>query len=198
MATDPSTEIGLLATTDLAEYVASTNSTEDYGKINDIINAVSMRFETETGRNLKSRAYTEVVDGNGGSSLYLNNYPIASTTITITIDSDRAFTDTGDQVTSTDVMLTTDNGLVRLDGETFSAGTGNVQIEYTAGYSTATEYGLTYAAKELGSAMWNRMRQKEAIGVRSESFEGHSVTYETDLPWSVKKTLDQYRDRRFV
>ena len=198
MATGVDTDLGLLATTDLAEYVGSTNSTGDYYKLNDVINYVSMRFETETSRNLKSRSYTEVYDGNGKSELYLNNFPLSSTTITITIDGNRAFDDTGDQVTSTDVMLTTGPGLVRLDNDTFSAGTGNVQITYSAGYSTATEHGLTYAAKELGSLMWQRMRQKEAIGVRSESFEGHSVTYENDLPWSVKKVLDTYRDRRFA
>ena len=198
MAATVSAEISLLATADLAEFVQSTGSTGDHGKLNDIINYVSMRFENETGRKLKSRDYTEVYDGNGANALYLNNYPIASTDITITIDAARAFDDTGDEVTATDVMLTTENGLVRLDDDTFSAGRGNVQVEYTAGYSTASEFALTFAAKELGSLMWQRMRQKEAIGVRTESFEGHSVTYENDLPWSVKKVLDIYRDRRFA
>ena len=197
MATGPSTEYGLLGTSDFAEFVGSSGSTENWYKLNDIINGVSQRFEVETGRNLKSRAYTEVYDGNGKNYLYLNNYPLSSTTITITIDSARDFTSTEDQVTSTDVMLTTESGLVRLNDDTFSVGTGNVQISYSAGYSTGTEYLLTHAAKELGYLMWNRMRQKDMIGVRSEGYDGRTVTYENDLPWSVKKVLDIYRDRRF-
>ena len=196
MSTGTDTDNALLATTDAAEYLGSTGSTGGWYKINDLINAAAQRFNAETGRLLKSRSHTEYYDGNGTASLYLNHWPISSTTITITIDADRAFTSTGDVVTSTDVMLSTELGLVRLDGHTFETGEKNVKVEYSAGYSTAAAFDLVLASKEMVQLMWNRMDKKDLIGVRSESFEGGSRAYETDLPWSVKKVLDMYRDKR--
>lgn len=198
MSTGTDTDNALVATADAAEYLGSTNSTDNWGKINDLINAAAYRFNAETGRLLKSRSHTEYYDGNGESYLYLNNWPLSSTTITITINANRSFSDTDDVVTSTDVMLSTDYGLVRLDGHTFTSGEKNVKIEYSAGYSTATAHDLVLATKEMVQLMYNRMTKKDLIGVRSESFEGGSRAYETDLPWSVKRVLDMYRDKRQV
>ena len=198
MATGPSTEISLLSLADGKASLGSTGDTDNDGAIADQINALSARFETETGRKLKSREHTEYYDGNGRSYLYLTNYPLASTTIVITIDEARAFDDTGDVVTSTDVILSTEEALVRLDGHTFTSGKANVKIVYTAGYTTDVEFTLVQAAKDFLQILWNRWDRKDMIGVRSESYEGGSRTYESDMPWSVKKILDTYKDRRVV
>lgn len=196
MSTGTDTDNALLGIEDAAAYVGtSTASTSDNDDLRDIINTVSYRFNSETGRNLKSRSYTEIYDGNGESDMYLSNWPLGSTTITITINANRDFSDTGDVVTSTDVMLTTESGRVRLDGKDFTEGIRNVQIEYTAGYSTDT-YDLTHAAKEYMQVLWNRQTAKEPLNVRTEAYEGISRTFEPEYPWQVMKTLNMYREGR--
>lgn len=198
MGTSLDTDNALLSLADAKEYLGSTATTVNDSKIYDIINAVSHRMNAETGRLLKSRSYTEYYDGNGKSDVLLRQWPISSTSITITIDSDRAFTSTDDVVTSTDVMLDTDMGWVRLDDETFSIGERNIKVEYSAGYTTAAAYDLTMAAKEMCKAMWNRMTGKQGVGVDNEAYEGVSRSYEQDIPWSVRKVLDNYRGPRGV
>lgn len=195
MATGPDTSISLLTLADAAEYLGDTGTTGNWGKIADLINYVSARMNAECGRALKSDTHTEYYDGNGEDWLLLNHWPLASTSITITIDDSRAYTTTY-QVTGTDIMLDTEMGRVRLDGDEFDEGEKNVKVAYTAGYSTASEFALVGAAKEYLQLMWNRATKRDTVGLRTESFEGGSKTYEGDLPWSVRKVLDMYRDRR--
>jgi len=195
------TENSLLSISDAANYLGtSTATTEINDAIGEIINVVSYRFNDETGRPLKNRSHTEYRDGNGKNILYLSQYPISSTTITITIDGTRAFTSTDYIVTSTDVVLSTDSGEIRLDGYTFDIGQRNVKIQYSAGYSSSGAHSLTQAAKEYVKLIYDRRTKKgnAEAGIRSESWEGHSITYENDLPWSVKSVLDMYRKRDTV
>ena len=198
MSTAPSTEYGLISLADAKEYLGSTGSTDNDSKICDVINSVSMRFNAEVGRVLKANDYTEYYDGNSSSSLLLNNWPLSSTSITITIDADRAFTSTDDQVTSTDIMLDTGVGEVRLDGHSFTRGRQNVKVEYSAGFSTATAHDLTMAAKELSKVSWKRLEGKNDPDISNEAYEGMSRTYINDLPWSVKRVLDLYRGPRGI
>jgi len=199
MSTGTDTDNALLSVQDALDFLGlgtTTASTSINDKVCDVVNVVSWRFNAETGRKLKAREYTEIYDGNGKTDLYLNNWPLASTTVTITINSNRDFTSTDDQVTDTDVMLSTESGRVRLDGDYFDSGANNVQIAYTAGYSTANAYDLTYAAKEFLQVLWDRETARESISARTEAYEGVSRTMEPEFPWSVKKILDMYRDGR--
>lgn len=198
MSTAPSTEIAFLSLNDAKVWLDSTGDTDNDGMISDLVNAVSARFEAETGRNLKSRSYTEIRDGNGKNWMYTYNYPFASTAITITIDEARAFTSTADQVTSTNIHLTTQSGKIWFDNDIFDAGERNVQIEYTAGYTTSAEYNLVQAAKEYLSLLWARRSARIPTGVVTEGFEGGSRTYEDNLPWSVRQILQLYKDPRVV
>ena len=198
MATSLDTDNALLSLDDFNAYIGqSSASTADDDIKRDIINQASWRFNAETARNLKSRSYTTVFDGNGTNEYQLVNWPLSSTAMTITIDANRAFTDTDDVVTSTDVFLDTGQALIRLDSKTFSAGFANIQVEYSAGYTTALSFDLTLAAKEYGRMLWDRRSGKsEQIGIRSMTFpEGGSVSYENDMPWSVRQVLSMYRDR---
>lgn len=188
------TDNALLDVGDAVEYLGAPQS--EYGTVSSLVDIVSHRFNAETGRKLKARDYTELYDGNGKMELYLNNWPLASTTITITINSNRDFTSTGDRVTSTDVMLSTESGRVRLDGEYFDLGEHNVQVAYTAGYTTSDAHDLTYAAKEFLQILWDRHTARESIAVRTEAYEGVSRTYEAEFPWTVYKTLAMYREGR--
>lgn len=197
MATGTDTDNALLSVQDGLDYLglgSTTASTSYNDDVCDLINYMSWRFNAETGRNLKAREYNELYDGNGNSELYLNNWPLASTIIVITINENRDFTDTGDQVTSTDVMLSTESGRVRLDGDYFDSGEHNVQVAYTAGYSTSGAFDLVQAAKDFLLVLWNRQTAKEPVNMQTEAYEGISRTFEPDFPWSVKKILDMYRE----
>ena len=97
-------------------------------------------------------------------------------------------------MTSTDIILSTESGRVRLDGDVFDLGEHNVKVEYSAGYSTSDAYDLVHAAKEFLQVLWNRQTAKEPVNVRTESYEGISRTFEFEFPWSVKKILDMYRE----
>jgi len=198
MALVTDTDNALLSFEDGASFLGVTPaaSTVEDDLVRDLINAVSYRFNTETGRNLKSRDYTEIYSGDGSNELMLTTYPISSTTITITINANRDFSDTGDEVTSTDVMLSTAMGFIQLDGDSFDSGTKNIQVEYSAGYTTDASFDLTHAAKEQLKLMWNRENDRDTIGVRTEAFEGMSRTFEQDIPWSVRQVLNIYRDRQ--
>lgn len=198
MATGPDTGIAFLSLAEAKEIIEGSTATTTYSSpISDLVNAAAMRFNAECGRTLKNSSHTEYYDGNGTNSLYLENYPLTSTSITITIDENRAFTDTDDQITSTDVILSTESARVRLDGDTFNLGTANVKVAYSAGYTTTADHDLVQATREFVQFLWDRRtgRQTES-GVDNESFEGESISYEQDLPWSVKQVLLMYRDRR--
>lgn len=183
----------IIGVDELADYLGDDGSTA-FGRYELVVNAVSHLFNTYTNRKLKSRSLTEYYDGDGGQSLYLDNYPIVSTStdIDIRIDTDRDYT-TSDKVSSTNIVIDSEEGRVRLETDVFDSGEHSVKVVYTAGYSTSTmPWDLKYAAMEMSRFYLNR-ETKNRVGVRSEGAEGGSITYETDMPWSVKQVLDMYR-----
>lgn len=183
----------IIGVDELADYMGDIGSTA-FGRYSLVINAVSHLFNTYTNRKLKARSLTEYYDGNGGSELYVDNYPIVSTStnIDIRVDTDRSYS-TSDKVASTDIIIDSEEGRIRLDDDTFDTGAHSVKIVYTAGYSTGTmPYDLKYAAMEMSRFYLNREKSNR-VGVRSEGAEGGSITYETDMPWSVKQVLELYR-----
>lgn len=73
-----------------------------------------------------------------------------------------------------------------------------MKVAYTAGYTSSSMPGdLKRAALETALVFWNREDKKDRVGVRTESFEGGSRTYESDIPWGAKQVLDYYRCKRF-
>jgi len=198
----------LLTLPQVRSYMGTTGSTQMDARLTELINVVSHRFNGETGRLLKSRSHTTYRDGNGKSYMWLDQYPITSdsTDIDIRIDESWDFT-TAEKVGSTDIRIYTDQGKVHIESETFDAGEQSVKIVYTAGYTVSSTsagdtgsmpYDLKYAACEMIQAMYDREKKGgRGVGVRSESVEGASITYEGDMPYSVRQVLDRYRDRRF-
>ncbi len=200
MSTAVDTENSLLSASEAVEWVGSTGSSDLWYRIYDCVNQAAARMNHETGRLLKSRSITEYYDGDGSTWLMLNQYPLSSTTITVTIDDGtRAFT-TDMQLTTTDIRCDTDLGVIQVVGSAFSEGYRNVKVVYTAGYSSSESNStpLVSAQKDYVQLLWNRQNNRGSIGIRSESAESGSRTYETDLPWSVMKVLQGYKDRRYA
>jgi hypothetical protein len=195
-----STADNLITLEELKDYLGDTGGAL-HNKYTMLINAVSQRFNTETRRDLKARQQTEYYDGDGGTELLTDNYPINSGTtattsmaaIDIRIDTARSYS-TSSKVGSTQIIIDSKYGRIRLDGEAFDSGEHSVKIVYNAGYSTTPD-DLKYAAMEM--CRFNLNREKDnRIGVRSDSGEGASRSYETDMPWSVRQVLDLYRNRK--
>ncbi len=196
MATGCDTTLSLIADGDAVVWLGDTGSTANWGRIFDLVNAVAARMNSEAGRQLKASTWTEYYDGDGGDSLLLDHFPLSSTTIVVTVDASRGYTTTY-VIPSTDVLLDTEMGRVRLQGYSFSAGDKSIKVAYSAGYSSAgPAWDLIGAAKTFLQVAWNQASKRDTVGVRSESFEGGSRTFENDLPWSVKQVLELYKDRR--
>ena len=192
---DTALDTGAIATlADCKEYLGlSTGSTDYDRRLRALINTVTYQFDSYTNRTLSPSCHTEYHDGDGSDELYLNQWPLVSTStnIDVRIDVDRSY-DTGDKVDSTSVIVYSTAGKVVLDDDTFDAGYQSVKVVYTAGYSTIP-YDLEYAALEMVRVLFDR-EKSNSVGRRSESFEGAAVTYEPTMPWSVKDVLDKYRD----
>lgn len=185
----------LITLNELKDYLGTdTGSTSNDGRFNDLINKVSWEFNTITDRKLKERSHTEYRDGNGLDYIYTNEWPIVSvsTDIDIRIDADRDYT-TGDKVDSTSIIIYSTEGKIHLEDQSFAAGEQSVKLVYTAGYSTIP-HDLSYAAKEYCRLLWKR-EQSNRIGIKSESVEGGSITYEDGMPWSVRQILNLYKRR---
>lgn len=198
MGTSIDTSNNLITLSDVKKYLGvSTSSTEYDYRLNGIIDDVSWRFNSETKRLLKSRNLTEYYDGDNSFVLLTNQYPITSvsTSIDIRIDVDRSYS-TSDKVSSTSIVIYSTEGKIVLTDDVFERGNKSVKVVYTAGYTTIP-YDLAGATKEMVRLKFSN-ETKNRVGVRSESVSGGSITYEQDLPWSVKRVLDLYtrRDRR--
>ena len=169
---------------------------------------MSAQFNMWTERILKLNAYpsTDVTksfydaddyDGNGTAILYLRQFPVSSTGITLYIDQTYQWT-TDTIVPTSDIKIDYRSGRLFLYQEIFNQGWGDVRVIYSAGYTTSgLPQDLKRAALEMCQFWWNRQTKKDRIGVRSESFEGGSRTFETDMPWSVMKVLEHYRSPQY-
>jgi len=185
----------LISVSDFKKFIGQTTSSTDYeGRYEDIINQVSWRFNSMTNRKLKARELTEYYDGTGGSQLYTKEWPIndSASEIDIRTDSDRSYS-TSSKIGSTSIIIYSSEGKVILDGESFETGPQSIKLVYNAGYSTIP-YELAYACKEACRLSWKREQDKR-VGVKSESVEGGSVTFEMDMPWSVKTIVNMYKKR---
>lgn len=183
----------LITVAEFKDYLGqSTGSTSYENRYADLINTASYRFNSVTDRKLKARATTELRDGTGLNYIHTNEWPINNTaaTIDIRVDTDREFT-TGDKVDSTSIVIYSTYGEIKLDGDIFSQGMQSVKLVYNAGYATIP-FDLQYACKEYCHVLWSR-EQTNHVAVKSESVEGSNVTYEPDMPLTVRRILESYK-----
>jgi hypothetical protein len=198
------TSINVLSLGELKTYIdgSTTGSTTYDERYNQIINGVSGFINMHCDHTMKLTSYTSGVepdyDGNGTAEMYLNSFPIStSVNVTINIDNDWKFT-TDTVVPSSDISVYRDDGHIYLKGEIFKSGKQNIRVTYAAGYTSDNmPYDVKRAAMELCQFYWNRETKKDRIGVRNESFEGGSRSFETDMPWSVIKLLEHHRSPRY-
>jgi hypothetical protein len=137
---------------------------------------------------------TELFDGGGESKIRPARIPITSVT-SLYDDTDRLFTDSGDEIDSTDYVISTDGYRIELDGLTFANGLQNVRLIYRGGWAEADiEEDLKTAAYMLLSAR-RSLAGKEHISSEVEAVDGttFSSQFTGDLPFAVRNILSNYR-----
>lgn len=179
--------IDLTTVSDVKAWLNVT-ATGDDNLIQRLITGASDFIEQYLSRDIVQTTYTnERYHGNDGVQLMLRNWPIVSvTSITVT---DQAANVLG-SYTGANCWFD-DRSIYLSTGDVFTAGRGNVQVTYVAGFTTVP-YGLAQAAIELVSM---RYRERERIGLASKGIEGATTSFSIkDMPASVKTILDQMKN----
>jgi hypothetical protein len=150
-----------------------------------LITACSAWIEKYLNRSIASADYAGRFDGHGGSRLMLPDYPVTSVS-SVTVD-DISIPPAPDSVSSGFVFSPYG---VYLRGYLFNRGSRNVQISWTAGYSSVPA-DIEQAAIHLVSA---RFREKDRIGQASKVVAGETVSFSIkDMPADVAAMLGNYK-----
>jgi len=163
--------------------------TESRDRVIGLINWVSSRAVAVAGRPIMLASRTLVLDGLGISTLYLPVIPVVSVE-SIIIDETRQF----NTVPITDYYLDKQGGMIFRNGDIFPLGIYNIQIEYTAGYTTENlPEEVKKACLEAIQTAWNRQNDN-SYGITSRSDpNGISVSYESRLSADVFEVFANLR-----
>lgn len=186
----------LVSLAEAKTFLKISASSED-SVIEDFINRASIWANDYTGRRLKSRSNSDVYDGDGSDLLLLRDYPLVSIG-DLRID-DGSHEGAPPQTTSDDYTLNLPSGLIKLkNGVLFVKGFQNVDITYTAGYTTAPETVKEAVLLYVGH-LYRRQYADQKFGVQSETVGDRTTTYGSDdiIP-KAKSLLNPYRSERVL
>lgn len=182
-----SSPIDMCALADVKAYLNINNTTVD-NLLSGLITAASRFIITYCNRNFLSQSYNENRGSVVGQSRWVTlGYPIQSV---------QSVSVCGQSIPSAGAGWPRSgysNGAwyIAVDGYCIPPGERNVQISYTAGYTTYPE-DLTQACIELVALKY---RQKDYIGIAgNKSIDGQSTSFrDISMPESVRQTLQQYK-----
>ena len=164
------------------------------------INGISEIIERYCGREILSRARTEVFDGDG-TNRYITQNGLNTTAIASICYRNYGETDyneSADAVPEASIKYNGKTGEVYLlDSYAFEWGFQNCFITYTAGETTVPT-SIKLAAKVILKDFWNRdERQTQALAAMS--IEGQSVTFRVEeVPTEARGILNGWRRPRFA
>ena len=189
----------LTSRTNVKAYCGVTVSTDD-SLIDSLILYADAAVKKATNRVFASASYTERRDGNGREELRLQQYPVTALT-SVKVDSNREFgADTA--LDADEYDLDGDAGLVYRIGTVWPCGTRNIQVVYTAGYSTIPD-DVVHAANIIVADWYTRAKQLaggqsqnelsgENLGEESQSYVKELVDG-WGIPAQAVAILDRYR-----
>lgn len=176
--------------TDLATVKAyifhgnATPPTTDDPLLTRLISAASEYIYSSLKTVVTSATYTEVRDGHGGQKMMFANIPataVSSLKINGTVIPAAVGQGAG--------YIFTEN-LIAVRGYQFSRGIGNVEISYTAGYTTVPA-DIVQCCVELVAL---RYQERKRTGQVSLNIDGQTVTFsQRDEPAAVTSVLNAYR-----
>lgn len=182
MAADPA---DLTTVANLEAWLGLTNVTQPVAdQLQRLITAASLWMQTYMSRTIRSLAYTEVRDGQGGNRMVLGNEPVTAVASVVingqAVPASPGFGQAGYIFTSTAIVLT---------GYLFTRGDANVQVNYTGGFAS-TPPDLEQACLDLASMRW---KERDRIGHASKTLGAETVTFITkDMSDFVRTTLAKY------
>lgn len=167
------------------EWLSITDSSKD-ALLTRLISAASDFIQTWLNRTLASASYTDTLDGAGGRTLLLGNYPITAVSSVyvdgVSIPQSTSVAMSGWTYDATRIVLR--------GGYRFTRDLQNVVVSYTAGYVT-TPKEVEQSCIEL---IARRYKERDRIGVSSKTLAGETVTFsQKDMSDAIKTTLTQYR-----
>ena len=155
-----------------------------------MINASSAKIETFLDRKILKREFTEYQDGRSSDRILLREWPADKPT-ELWIDNDSVFTDTNNQIATSDYVLEDEIGVQLINGRGFGKGRRNIKVVYEAGYTTVP-YDIEEACI-MTVAFFYDLRSDRRIGVSQKGKNSENTTFLDDLPSIVKGMLDPYR-----
>jgi hypothetical protein len=173
--------------TTLANVKDYLNLTSDGADVllDRLISAVSGFIQTWLGRQISSQAYTEIRNGHDGLQMTFANTPV---TAVASVKVDGLVIPAAADYSSRGYRFT--HSALVLNGYSFTRGLGNVELAYTAGFTT-TPPELEQACIELVAL---RYKERDHIGQDVASMQGQNVTFSTrDMPASVKTVLQGFK-----
>jgi hypothetical protein len=182
MSPDPA---DLTTVANLEAWMGLTNVAQPVAdQLQRLITAASLWMQTYISRTIRSQAYTETRDGQGGNRLVLGNEPVTAVSSVMidgqSIPASPGFGQAGYIFTGTAIILT---------GYLFNRGDANVKVSYTGGF-TSTPLDLEQACLDLASMRW---KERDRIGHASKTIGAETVTFITkDMSDFVKTTLAKY------
>lgn len=161
----------------------SNSDTSHDDLITQLITQYSRVIEKFCNRAFAEMDYEEVYNGNGETTLFLNQYPVSEVS-SLAIDS-ITYEDS-------DFVFYSEGKIKLTDGSVFTKGNQNVEISYTAGYSQIPE-DVQLCCVELVAMKFKEI-DSDRIGVTSQSFGDQSVSFGTSgLSGELKKILSAYK-----
>lgn len=198
MAVEPHA-YALATLADLKEWLGFTDDVEvrdDF--LQKQINKATDTLETETGRKLKKRDYTDgstgvYTHGNATDTIDLTEWPLHSVA-EVTIN---------DVVRPATEYYADPAGMVRLKAGRVSEGVDNLRVKFTAGYDPVPG-DLEDACMELAAHKYRRsgFAATWPIGLKARSHGDTSETFSDDnkklIPTAVQMVIDRYARREWI
>lgn len=183
-------EYSFISLDEIKNFIGMTGSVSDTDDLlKDLINRVSILFESYMNENVLSRVYTEYFDGKGAMVLFPNHYPI--TTVSGIWDDYDWDWETGDLIDADDYRIV-DEQYITLKRSVSVLGDykQNIKITYTAGYTTVPD-DLKQACITEVSRMYKNRNQ---VDVTSKTLSDGSVSFfdKDFLPLTIT-TLNKYK-----
>jgi uncharacterized phiE125 gp8 family phage protein len=155
------------------EFLTLGAVTDHDAILDRLITACSEAFRLAVDRDIRTPDTTSYIDtfsGDGGSTLFLAEYPVKAIT-TLTVDGAAV----AERVTSGDggYILDKESGRVDLDGSVFTEGIDNVAIQYQAGYP-AIPPEVEQAVIEMVA---HEFKKRDRVGQSSTIVGGESHVY---------------------
>lgn len=167
---------------------------DDATNVATVIEWVSVWINTTTRFKILARAVTEYRDGDGGSTMWLRETPVASVTLNIDAGmefaSATAYAEWSESAASGDFVVDSETGKVDLLTGSFGSSRHSIKFAYTGGHATVPS-DLEGAAMRL-ARLWYDQVKNGIIGVASHNSGGGNSSYIPAVPDDIQKVADLY------